>query len=130
MCLFYKLLPDKTLTFKEEPCHGGKHCKDRVTVLVGANADGSEKLPLLVIGKSKKLRCFKNVRSLPVQYDASKKSWMNSTIFEPWLRKLDRHFSQQQRKILLNLDNCPAHPVVEVLSSIKVVLLPPIQHQG
>ena len=32
---------------------GGKHGKDRVTVLVAANADGSEKLPLLVIGKNK-----------------------------------------------------------------------------
>ena len=54
------------------------------TVLVGANADGSEKLPLLVIGKSKKPRCFENVNSLPVVYDASKKAWMNSTIFTSW----------------------------------------------
>ena len=52
--LFYKLLLNKTLCFKNQPCHGGKHSKDKVTVLVGANADGSEKLPLLVIGKSKK----------------------------------------------------------------------------
>ena len=123
--LFYKLLPNKTLAFKKEPCHGGKHSKDRVTVLVGANADGSEKLPLLVIGKSKKPRCFKNVKSLPVQYDASKKAWMNSTIFESWIRKLDRHFSQQQRNVLLILDNCPAHPAIEGLSNIKVAMLPP-----
>ena len=71
--LFFKLLPDKTLEFKKEPWHGGKHSKDRITVLVGANADGSEKLPLLVIGKSKKPRCFKNVRSLPVNYDATRR---------------------------------------------------------
>ena len=51
--LFFKLLPDKTLTFKNEPCHSGKHSKDRITVLVGSNSDGSEKLPLLVIGKAK-----------------------------------------------------------------------------
>ena len=94
--LFYKLLPNKTLCFKNESCHGGKHSKDRVTVLVGANADGSEKLPLLVIGKSKKPRCFENVNSLPVVYDASKKAWMNSTIFTSWLRQLDKRFAQQQ----------------------------------
>ena len=122
--LFYKLLPNKTLCFKNQPCHGGKHSKDRVTVLVGAHADGSEKLPLLVIGKSKKPRCFKNVNSLPVVYDASKKAWMNSTIFELWLRQLDSRFAHQQREVLLLLDNCPAHPVVEGLTSIKVVMLP------
>ena len=122
--LFYKLLPNKTLCFKNEPCHGGKHSKDRVTVLVGANADGSEKLPLLVIGKSKKPRCFKNVNSLPVVYDASKKAWMNSTIFTSWLRQLDKRFARQQRNVLLLLDNCPAHPDVEGLTSIKVAMLP------
>ena len=65
-------------------------------MLVGANSDGSEKLPLLVIGKSNKTRCFKNVQSLPVDYDASKKSWLNC-LFESWVHKLDRHFRHQQR---------------------------------
>ena len=105
--LFYKLLPNETLCFKNEPCHGGKHNKDRVTVLVGANADGSVKL---VIGKSKRPRCFKNVNLLPVVYDASKKAWMNSTIFTLWLCQLDSRFARQQRSVLLLIDNCPAHP--------------------
>ncbi|XP_037521813.1 tigger transposable element-derived protein 4 [Rhipicephalus sanguineus] len=47
--LFYKLLPEKTLAFAGDPCHGGKHSKERLTVLVGSNMSGSEKLPLLVI---------------------------------------------------------------------------------
>lgn len=51
--LFYKLLPEKTLARSGEPCHGGKLSKERVTVVVGCNASGTEKLPLLVIGKSK-----------------------------------------------------------------------------
>jgi hypothetical protein len=37
---------------------------------------GSEKLPLLVIGRSAKPRCFKNA-NVPVQYEANKKAWMN-----------------------------------------------------
>ena len=49
--LFWKLLPDRTLQFKGIDCKGGKHAKDRITVLVGASALG-EKLPLVVIGKS------------------------------------------------------------------------------
>lgn len=49
--LFFKLLPDKTITYKGDNCAGGKRSKERVTVLVAANMTGTEKLPLLVIGK-------------------------------------------------------------------------------
>ena len=44
--LLFKLLPDKTSGFKNESCHRGKHSKERITVLVGTNSDGSEKFPL------------------------------------------------------------------------------------
>lgn len=60
--LFYKMLPDKTLVLSGEPCHGGKHSKERLTVVVGGNMMGTEKLPLLVIRKSKNPRCFKGVK--------------------------------------------------------------------
>ena len=123
--LFFKLLPDSTLAFKGETCHGGKRAKERITVLVGGNADGSEKLPLLVIGKSKNPRCFKSVHSLPVDYTASKKAWMNSEIFMNWLQKMNRRFVQQSRNVLFIVDNCPAHPVVDNLSNMKVVFSPP-----
>ena len=122
--LFFRLLLDKTLIFKKESCHGGKHSKERITVLVGANVEG-EKLPLLVIGKSKNPRCFKNVKSFPVQYTSSSKAWINSSIFESWLRKLDLKFRQEKRSILLFLDNCPAHPIIDGLTNIKVAFLPP-----
>ena len=51
--LFWKLLPDRTMSFKREEVRGGKLQKDRVTVLVGGSLAG-EKLPLLIIGHSKK----------------------------------------------------------------------------
>uniref|UniRef100_A0A1I8BXC5 HTH CENPB-type domain-containing protein n=1 Tax=Meloidogyne hapla TaxID=6305 RepID=A0A1I8BXC5_MELHA len=44
--LFWKLLPNKTLCFKGERCTSGKKSKERITVLVGANMSGIEKLPL------------------------------------------------------------------------------------
>ena len=44
--LFYKCTPDKTLAFKGERCSGGKLSKERITLLIGANMDGSDKLPL------------------------------------------------------------------------------------
>ena len=48
---------------------------DRITVLLCSNMSGTEKRPLLVIGKSKRPRSFpKNMQNLPVEYDSSKKA--------------------------------------------------------
>jgi hypothetical protein len=54
--LLFSLLPDRTYTFKDESCHGGKRNDNRITVLVWANMDGCENMPLLVTGKSEKPR--------------------------------------------------------------------------
>lgn len=52
-----------------------------------------EKLPMFVIGKSKKKpSCFKNVKHLPCEYKSQKRSWLNSEILEEWVRKIDRKF--------------------------------------
>lgn len=63
--VFYQILPDKTLEFKKVDCHGGKKSKERLTAMVCANMTGNDKLPLLIIGKSAKPRCFKNKKTLP-----------------------------------------------------------------
>ena len=60
----------------------------RLTGMAAASAVG-EKLPMFVIWKSKHPRCFKNVKYLPCEYKSQKKSWMNSEIFEEWVRKLE-----------------------------------------
>jgi hypothetical protein len=51
--IFFRLTPNKTLTFKAEKCAGGKLSKDRITVFVCANSNGTEKRKLFVTGKSK-----------------------------------------------------------------------------
>jgi transposase-like protein len=123
--LFYKLLPDKTLQMKGEKCHGGKRSKERLTLMVASNMDGTDKLPLLVIGKFQNPRCFKGIKSLPVTYKANKKAWMVSSIFEEWLRNLDRRFMREKRKVLVFVDNCAAHPPIPNLKSITLKFLPP-----
>ncbi|KAJ8896178.1 hypothetical protein PR048_001521 [Dryococelus australis] len=67
---------DKTMTFKGESCSGSKLSKYRVIFSVGANMDGSEKWQLLIIGKSANRRCFKNVKSKLVEYEANRKACM------------------------------------------------------
>lgn len=125
--LFFRCLPDKTLTFKKEKCHGGKHSKERVTCLFAANMDGSEKLKIVLIGKSEKPRCFRGIKWLPVQYLSNSKAWMTSIIFENWLITLDKMFTASGRKVLMLIDNCPAHPpgVGSKLKSIELKFFPP-----
>lgn len=69
--LFVKCLPDKSLAFNDEAYNGRKNSKDSPTVLLGANSTGTVKLEPLVIGK---------VESLPTDYIANKKSWMNAVL--------------------------------------------------
>ena len=123
--LFYKCLPNKTLVIKGDTCTGQKIPKDRISIIVAANMDGSQKLPLLVIGKFDfRPRCMKNIRILPVTYKANKKAGMTGSVFEEWLRKLDRKFLLEGRSIALIVDNCSAHPRLDGLRAIKLVFLP------
>ena len=80
---------------------------------------------MFVIGKSKKPRCFNGVRNLPCRYRAQNKSWMDSKLFEEWVREQDRKFECEGRKVALVVDNCPAHPDVADLRAINLVFLPP-----
>lgn len=123
--LFFKCLPNKTFSFRNDKCSGGKNSKERITILVGSNMDGSEKLQLLMIGKSAKPRCFKSVKSLPVIYEANRKAWMTAALFEKWLLNLDKKFGREKRKILLFIDNCTAHNNLPSLKWIKVEYFPP-----
>lgn len=78
----------------------------------------------LVIGKSKKSRCFAGVKSLPVDYTANRKAWMNAELFADWLLKLDKQMGKGKQKIILFIDNCSAHNTIPELKWVKVQFLP------
>ena len=113
--------PNKSLHLRNENCVGGKYNKLRLTGWTAANAVG-EKFPLFVIGKSKKSRCLKHIKHLPCRYRSLKKSWMDSILFEEWVREVDRRFTRKGWKIVLLDDNCPAHP--PMISSLWMILSP------
>ncbi|GBM58486.1 Tigger transposable element-derived protein 4 [Araneus ventricosus] len=105
--LFYKLTPNQTLKFKGEKCVGGKLSKVRITILVCANMNGSEKQKPTVILKSQKPRCFKIVKKLPVHYKSNKKAWMTSDLFQKYLRQWDKELAKKKRKIINRQLYCP-----------------------
>jgi hypothetical protein len=75
----------------------------------------------IVIGKSAKLRCFKNVKKLPVTYYANSKVWMTLEIFRDYLRDVDASFGALGRKILF-ADKCAAHSLdTSALRNVQVV---------
>ena len=122
--LFYQCLPTKTYHLSGERCSGGKNSKVRLTGNAAATATW-EKLSMFVVGKSKTPRCFKNIKQLPCRYRSQRKSWMTEDLFGEWIRKLDSSFRAQDRKVVLLIDNCPAHPEIKNLTNINLIFLPP-----
>lgn len=134
--LYFKLLPSKTLASAEESnTPGTKKKKDRITVLLCANASGTHRLQLMVIGKSAKPRALNKIppKNLPVFYKNQKSAWMDRDLFKLWF---DEEFVPQVQnflkskdlpeKALLLLDNAPSHPNEEILQcgEITAMFLP------
>lgn len=122
--LYWKRLPEKTLVrSQEKTAPGRKISKERVTFLVCCNADGSQKLKLLVVGKVKNPRAFKNV-NLPVEYKSSANAWMTTAIFLDWfhfsfIRQVRSHLRSLNlpERALLIVDNASSHGSIEELTS-------------
>lgn len=122
--LFFKAIPDKTLTVKGDQCKGGKMAKQRLTIGLCASLCGEKEEPL-VIHTANRPRCFKNndISLLGVSWHANKNAWMTCDIFRSWLNKLNSKMSIQKRKILLFIDNAPCH-CSEKLSNVEVKFFP------
>lgn len=86
--LFFKTIPSRTYLVDGESkksARGTKYmkAKDRVTVILCANATGTCKITPVVIGKAKKPRCFRlNPPQLP--YYSQKSAWNDSVLFKKW----------------------------------------------
>lgn len=120
--LYVKGLPAKSIHFKSRK---GRHqSKARVTIALCSNSDGSDKRKPIVIGISKYPRCFKgtNVQNY-VQYTNSKKGWMNSIIFNEWVKEFNNEMRNKGREIILLVDNASSHKYTP-LSNIKIHFLP------
>ena len=126
--IYFRTVPDGTLRFGNR-LSGRKKAKKLVTALVCTNMDGSDKHPLLFIGKSKMPRYFRNVAQLPTSYMSSLNAWMTSIRFSKWLLALNCNMVKENRNIAIIVDNCSAHPKStcsgDELSNVSVIFLPP-----
>ncbi|XP_057662515.1 jerky protein homolog [Diorhabda carinulata] len=135
--LLWRCLPTSTLAGGgEKAAKGLKKNKDRLTVLLCANASGNHRVTPFVIGKSAKPSAFKNVTHLPNQYDAQSNAWITAALFKDcffryFVPEVKESFKSlglpEHTKAILLLDNCKSHPPVDELVSGNIVatLLPP-----
>jgi hypothetical protein len=115
--LMYKCLPNTSLTTQDERNPSNmKELKDRVSILLCANASGNFRLPLTFIHKFKTPHRLRNINkeNLPVHYYVRASAWMDATIFFEWFKQrfvpLVREFlisKQLPPKAVLILDNAP-----------------------
>lgn len=135
--LLWRCLPTSTLAGGDEKsAKGFKKNKDRLTVLLCANASGDHQLTPVVIGKYKKPRALKGIVNLPVHYDAQSNAWMTADLCKDWFfhhfvpdvkENFKKRGMPEDSRVLLLLDNCTAHPPASDLVSgnIFAVYLPP-----
>ncbi|XP_055712593.1 tigger transposable element-derived protein 1-like [Phlebotomus papatasi] len=110
--------------------------KDRVTLLLGGNADGSLKLKPVFIHRYKNpniLKCYAPELP-PVSYKTQRKASMSSDLFISWFKnefkpEVERFCEENHLpfKILLTMDNAPYHPtgICGLFEEISVVFFPP-----
>ena len=127
--LFYKSLPHRTYCFDSDKPAGSAKRKDRLTLLIITNMDGSDHRKLSVIGKSKTPRCLQKkykmqVKDMSVDWYASKNAWMTGEIHHQIMTKLNNEMRLSNRHILYVCDNASSHQVREY-SHIKFLMLPP-----
>jgi hypothetical protein len=118
--LCWRLQADNSLATHQ--LEGRKINKERITLIICANLDSSEKISLTIIGKHLNPRCFKGINrdTLGARYHANAKAWMTQNVFRLWLLDFDRRM--QGRQVLLLLDNCSSHIPLEKFAEMNVVL--------
>ncbi|XP_026548757.1 tigger transposable element-derived protein 1-like, partial [Notechis scutatus] len=141
--LFWKKMPKRTyITQEEMAMPGHKPMKDRLTLLLCANASGDLKIKPLVVYQYENPRAFKqhnvNKTRLPVMWKANTKGLVTRSLFLEWLHEAfvpaareylsDNHLPE---RCLLLMDNALAHPpsLIDLMDNeydfIEVKFLPP-----
>ena len=91
---FFKALPEKCLAEKKSQATGGKKSKTILTIASFVSAAGEKVIEPVIIWRSPKLGCFKNLikpkRPYDVHYYSCKKSRMTSQIMDSVLTKINQ----------------------------------------
>lgn len=140
--LFYAMSPEKVLR-RGIGKGSTRSVKEKLTLLLAVNADGSERLDPLFIGKTRhapsELPGTASTKKKQQQHTAdgnaaiefnynysySEKTWMNAILFQKWLNTLNSQMKIENRHILLLIDDAPSHITRGLkLTNVRVLKLP------
>ncbi|XP_066169349.1 tigger transposable element-derived protein 3-like isoform X1 [Sylvia atricapilla] len=98
---------------------------ERLTLLLCANASGSEKVPLRAVGDSPRPRCLRgvNLEQMPWSYRAGSLAGLTAPLFAEWLREFNEAMRRRGKSVLLLLAKHEAHPYLQ-LSNVRMVFVP------
>ncbi len=122
--------------YKQQPTMGGtKKSKNRFTVGLLTNYDGSYKGHLIVIGRKKtpkgatkkpvlyrKTTCVGQTHY--VEYHSTPTAWMTTDVFRKYIKRLNSSFAYARRNVAILVDNASVHKLKEEFRNIKLVYLP------
>lgn len=131
--LYYEQQPTRTISSK--PMGGAKKSKNRFTVGLLTNYDGSYKGHPIVIGRRKtpkaatrkpalyrKTTCIGQTHY--IEYHSNQTAWMTTEIFRKYIKRLNSSFAYAKRNVAILLDNASVHKLKEEFSNIKLIFLP------
>ena len=130
--LFYRLEPKKTLATSR--LSGRKKQKERISIVVTSNEDGSHKLPPFIVKMYKMPKAFSrrnisNPNNLGILWASNQKAWMATLLFEKLILDFEKRMGEMgNEKVLLMLDNFFGHQVPNVGSRLRIThleFLPP-----
>lgn len=125
--ILYRITPKQAWKFKTAKSTDRSQdfsiSDERLTVVLCANADASEKRKLLIIGQSQPNDIPKN---LPAEFVTSMdpSNWITKTVFARWARQWNDDLVKQGRKVILICNSSPVHIHPYNFSNIRIVNLP------
>lgn len=128
----WKIMPRRTYLSNHEDrktTRGSKGMtfKDRVSAFVCCNADGTAKVDMAIIGKSKEPRCFRAAAS-PLKYFSQTNAWSDTATFLKWWGEVFLPFIRRytNEPVLLLMDGCSSHAdLVDDRGQVTVKFYPP-----
>ena len=116
--MFYKSLPHRTYCHVDDKPAGSTKCKDRLTLLIITNTDGSDHRKLSVISKAKNPHCLQKkykmtVNDMAVDWYASKNAWVTGDIHHSIMTKFNNQMRKAGHHVLYVCDNASSHQVRE-----------------
>lgn len=129
--LFFKVLPRSMYVLSSEGRKTARamtdmEAKDRVLVFLCANASGSHKLPISIIGKSVRPRCFQK-RPPPIKYFSQKDSRSDWRTLQQWWMEVFLPYVEENTsgEVLLIMDGMKCRDLKESNGRVRVMHLPP-----